>query len=136
MNKTFHAFCTENGIHTEYSAAYTPEQNGRAERMNRTLIEKARTLLLGVEATEELWVEAVLTAAHLHNLMPVTGKNKTPYELFHGSSPDVSYLRKWGCLAYVKHPKHQTSKFRCTVRAGHVCGVLPSYKGVQSASHG
>jgi transposase InsO family protein len=71
MNKTFHAFCTENGIHTEYSAAYTPEQNGRAERMNRTLIEKARTLLLGVEATEELWVDAVLTAAHLHYLMPV-----------------------------------------------------------------
>jgi hypothetical protein len=75
MNKTFHAFCTENGIHTENSAASTPEQNGRAERMNRTLIEKARTLLLGVEATEELWVDAVLTAAHLHNLMPVKGKN-------------------------------------------------------------
>jgi hypothetical protein len=46
--------------------------------MNRTLIEKARTLLLGVEATAELWVDAVLKAAHLHNLMPVTGKNKTP----------------------------------------------------------
>jgi transposase InsO family protein len=36
MNKTFHAFCTENGIHTEYSAAYTPEQNGRAENEQNT----------------------------------------------------------------------------------------------------
>jgi hypothetical protein len=129
MNKTFHAFCAENGIHTEYSAAYTPEQNGRAERMNRTVIEKARTLLLGVEADEELWVEAVLTAVHLHNLMPVAGKNKTPFELFHGSSPDVSYLRKWGCLAYVKHPKHQTSKFGAQSEPGMFVGYCPHTKG-------
>jgi transposase InsO family protein len=129
LNKTFLAFCAENGIHTEYSAAYTPEQNGRAERMNRTLIEKARTLLLGVEATEELWVDAVLTAVHLHNLMPVTGKTKTPYELFHGSAPDVSYLRKWGCLAYVKHPKHQTSEFGAQSEPGMFVGYCPHTKG-------
>jgi hypothetical protein len=129
LNKTFLTFCAENGIHTEYSAAYTPEQNGRAERMNRTLIEKARTLLLGVEATEELWVDAVLTAVHLHNLMPVTGKTKTPYELFHGSAPDVSYLRKWGCLAYVKHRKHQTSKFGAQSEPGMFVGYCPHTKG-------
>jgi transposase InsO family protein len=129
MNKTFHAFCAENGIHTVYSAAYTPEQNGRAERMNRTIIEKARTLLLGVEADEDLWVEAVLTAVHLHNLMPVAGKSKTPYELFDGSSPDVSYLRKWGCLAYVKHPKHQTSKFGSQSEPGMFVGYCPHTKG-------
>jgi hypothetical protein len=129
MNKTFHAFCAKNGIHTEYSAAYTPEQNGRAERMNRTVIEKARTLLLGVEAYEELWVEAVLTAVDLHNLMPVAGKDKTPFELFHSSSPDVSYLRKWGCLAYVKHPKHQTSKFGAQSEPGMFVGYCPHTKG-------
>jgi hypothetical protein len=97
--------------------------------MNRTLIEKARTLLLGGDATEELWVDAVLTAAHLHNLMPVTGKNKTPYEMFHGSSPDVSYLRKWGCLAYVKHPKHQTSKLGAQSEPGMFVGYCPHTKG-------
>jgi hypothetical protein len=99
------------------------------QRMNRTLIEKARTLLLGVEATEDLWVDAVLTAAHLHNLMPVAGKNKTPYELFHGSAPDVSYLRKWGCLAYVKHPKHQTSKLGAQSEPGMFVGYCPHTKG-------
>jgi hypothetical protein len=129
MNKTFHAFCAENGIHTEYSAAYTPEQNGRAERMNRTVIEKARTLPLGVEADEELGVEAVLTAVHLHNLMPVAGKDKTPFELFYGSSPDVSHLRKWGCLAYVKHPKHQTSKFGAQSEPGMFVGYCPHTQG-------
>jgi transposase InsO family protein len=62
LNKTFHGHCAENGIHTEMSAAYTPQQNGTAERMNRTIKEKARTLLLGVEADEGLWNEAVRSA--------------------------------------------------------------------------
>jgi hypothetical protein len=74
-------------------------------------------------------VDAVLTAAHLHNLMPVAGKNKTPYELFHGSAPDVSYLRKWGCLAYVKHPKHQTSKLGAQSEPGMFVGYCPHTKG-------
>ena len=84
------------------SAAYTPQQNGTAERMNRTIKEKARTLLLGVDADEGLWDEAVKSAAYLHNVMPTSGKDRTPYELFHGVAPDVSGLKKWGCLAYVK----------------------------------
>ena len=75
LNKTFRGYCGEKGIHTELSAAYTPQQNGVAERMNRTIKEKARTLLLGVEADQSLWTEATVTAAHLHNLMPVTSYN-------------------------------------------------------------
>lgn len=129
MNKTFHGFCAENGIHTEYSAAYTPEQNGVAERMNRTVLMKARTLLLGVQADESLWVDAVLTAAHLHNVMPVTDKEKTPFESFYGSVPDVSYLRKWGCLAYVKHPKHQVNKLGPQSEPGMFVGYCPHTKG-------
>jgi hypothetical protein len=129
MNCHFMHFVLRMVFIPEYSAAYTPEQNGRAERMNRTVIEKARTLLLGVEADEELWVEAVLTAVHLHNLMPVAGKNKIHFELFHGPSPDVSYLRKWECLAYVKHPKHQTSKFCSQSEPGMFVGYCPHTKG-------
>jgi len=109
LNRTFHSFCAEEGIHTELSAAYTPQQNGVAERMNRTLKEKARTLLLGVEADEGMWVEAIQTAAYLHNIMPVAGQEKTPFEVFHGKKPHVGHLRKWGCLAYVKLEKHMTT---------------------------
>lgn len=129
LNKTFHGFCTENGIHTETSAAYTPQQNGVAERMNRTLKEKARTLLLGVQADESLWVDAMLTAAYLHNVMPVSGQEKTPFEMFTGSVPDLSHLRKWGCLAYVKHAKHQVSSLGAQSEAGMFVGYCPHTKG-------
>jgi hypothetical protein len=90
------------------TAAYTPQQNGVAERANRTIKEKVRTLLLGVNADNALWNEAAQTAAYSHNVTPVAGKDKTPYEEFHGHKPDLSGLRKWGCLAYVKQEKHQT----------------------------
>jgi transposase InsO family protein len=129
LNKTFQGYCAENGIHTEMSAVYTPQQNGVAERMNRTLKEKARTLLLGVEADESLWVEAICTAAYLHNMTPGSGRDKTPHELLYGTKPDLSHLRKWGCLAYVKHAKHQVSTIGAQSEAGMFVGYCPHTKG-------
>lgn len=105
LNKTFHGYCAKNGIRTEISAAYTPQQNGTSERMNWTIKEKARTLLLGLNADQCLWNEAVKTAAHLHNILSTSGKPKIPYETFTGRIPDVSGVRRWGCLAYVKREK-------------------------------
>ena len=90
--------------------------------MNRTLKEKARTLLLGVNADEQLWDEAIQTAAYLHNVLPVTGKDVTPYEAFFGRKPNVSHLRKWGCLAYVKLEKHMTSTLGPQSMAGMFVG--------------
>ncbi len=129
LNKTFHGYCAANGVHTEMSAAYTPQQNGVAERANRTLKEKARTLLLGVNADMSLWNEAVQTAAYLHNVTPVAGKNKTPFEEFHGHKPDLSRLRKWGCLAYVKREKHQTHPMGAQSVAGMFVGYDQQSKG-------
>jgi len=129
LNKTFHGHCTQNGIHTEMSAAYTPQQNGVAERANRTIKEKVRTLLLGVNADTALWNEAAQTAAYLHNVTPVAGKSKTPYEEFHGHKPDLSGLRKWGCLAYVKQEKHQTHPMGAQSVAGMFVGYDRHSKG-------
>lgn len=123
LNKTFHGYCSEKGIHTEMSAAYTPQQNGTAERMNRTIKEKARTLLLGVNADTCLWDEAVKAAAYLHNVMPISDKTRTPLEAFSGAVPNLSGLRKWGCLAYVKREKHQTH----TLGAQSVVGMFVGY---------
>ncbi len=69
-----------------------------------TLKEKARTLLNVVDADEKLWVEAINTAAVLHNVTPTRGNKRTPFELFYGRRPSVAANRKWGCLAYVKPP--------------------------------
>ncbi len=129
LNKTFHGYCANNGVHTEMSAAYTPQQNGVAERANRTIKEKVRTLLLGVNADNSLWNEAARTAAYLHNVTPVAGKTKTPFEEFHGYKPDVSGLRKWGCLAYVKQEKHQTHPMGAQSVAGMFVGYDRQSKG-------
>lgn len=94
LNKILHGYCAEHGIHTEMSAAYTSQQNRTAERMNRTVKEKATTLLLGVNADESLWNEAIRTAEHLHNVLPTLGKTKSPYEAFTGRVPDVTGLRR------------------------------------------
>jgi hypothetical protein len=84
---------------------------------------------LGVQADESLWVDAMLTAAYLHNVMPVSGQEKTPFEMFTGSVPDLSHLRKWGCLAYVKHAKHQVSSLGAQSEAGMFVGYCPHTKG-------
>ncbi|GJZ91178.1 putative ribonuclease H-like domain-containing protein [Tanacetum coccineum] len=73
-NKVMDDFCREKGIKREYSVARTPQQNGVAERRNRTLIEAARTMVLVVKP-----------------------HNKTPYELFKGFKPALSFMRPFGC---------------------------------------
>ncbi|GJV96851.1 putative ribonuclease H-like domain-containing protein [Tanacetum coccineum] len=82
-NKVMDDFCREKGIRREYSVARTPQQNGVAERRNRTLIEAARTMLADSKLPTTFWAEAVSTACYVHNrVLVVKPHNKTPYELF------------------------------------------------------
>ncbi|GJS78048.1 putative ribonuclease H-like domain-containing protein [Tanacetum coccineum] len=75
----------EKGIKREYSVARTPQQNGVAERKNRTLIEAARTMLADSKLPTTFWAEAVSTACYVQNrVLIVKPHNKTPYELFRG----------------------------------------------------
>ncbi|GJS87958.1 retrovirus-related pol polyprotein from transposon TNT 1-94 [Tanacetum coccineum] len=85
------------GIKREYSNARTPQQNGVAERKNRTLIEAARTMLADSFLPNTFWAEAVSTACYVLNRVLVTKpQNKTPYELITGKGPnwlfDLDYL--------------------------------------------
>nr|GFB05742.1 hypothetical protein [Tanacetum cinerariifolium] len=78
-------FCGLKGIKREFSVPRTPQQNGIAERKNKTLIEAARTLLADSLISIPFWVEAVNTACYVQNKVLVTKPlNKTPYELLHG----------------------------------------------------
>ncbi|GJY82730.1 putative ribonuclease H-like domain-containing protein [Tanacetum coccineum] len=91
-------FCGNKGIKQEYSTARTPQQNGVAERMNRTLIEAARTMLADSLLPTTFWAEAVSTACYIFNRVRVTKpQNKTPYELLFGHKPIISYIRPFGC---------------------------------------
>ncbi|GKB93556.1 ribonuclease H-like domain-containing protein [Tanacetum coccineum] len=97
-NRNMLEFCGNKGIKQEYSTARTPQQNGVAERMKRTLIEAARTMLVYSLLPTTFWAEAVSTACYIFNRVRVTKpQNKTPYELLFGHKPIISYIRPFGC---------------------------------------
>ena len=92
----FENFLTNNGIIHQKTNPYTPQQNGMSERMNRTLVEKARCLLFDAGLQKCFWAEAINTAVYLRNRSAVAGHKKTPYEIWTQKQPDVSHLRIFG----------------------------------------
>ncbi|GJX93631.1 ribonuclease H-like domain-containing protein [Tanacetum coccineum] len=94
MNKLF---CEMKGIKREFSVAKTLQQNGVAERKNMTLIEAARTMLADSKLPTTFWAEAVNTACYVQNrVLAIKPHNKTPYELFLGQKPALSFMRPFG----------------------------------------
>jgi hypothetical protein len=94
------------GIQMECTVPYTPEQNGVAERLNRTIVEKARCMLLSSNLPKSFWTEAVTTAAFLINRSPpVALENCTPAEKWFGFKPNLKKVRIFGCLVYQHIPK-------------------------------
>nr|GFB97607.1 putative ribonuclease H-like domain-containing protein [Tanacetum cinerariifolium] len=97
-NADLNQFCGLKGIKREFSVSRTPQQNGIAERKNRTLIEAARTLLADSLLPIPFWAEEVNTACYVQNRVLVTKPhNKTPYELLHGRLPSIGFMRPFGC---------------------------------------
>jgi hypothetical protein len=94
----------QEGIRTEFSVSHTPQQNGLAERVNRTIFSLARALLLQASLPARFWSLAVRAAAYIQNRVLRSGSTKTPEELWTGRTPDVAHLRVWGCLAYGLDP--------------------------------
>lgn len=111
-NNELNDFLRSNGILHQLSAPYTPQQNGLAERMNRTLVEKARCMLFESNMDQSFWAEAISTAAFIVNRSPCSGLDKkTPKEAWSGKKPNLNFLRVFGCKAMVFVPKQKRSKF-------------------------
>ena len=94
----------------DFTIPYTPQLNGKAERMNRTLMDKARALIFDCDMEKEMWGEAVQTAAYLINRSPTTALNKTPAEMWYKRKPDISKLESFGITAFAKN-LHKVKKF-------------------------
>ncbi|GJV54166.1 hypothetical protein Tco_1449907 [Tanacetum coccineum] len=111
-NKEMDDFCSRKGIKREFSNARTPQQNGVAERRNRTLIEAARTMLADAKLPVTFWAEAVNTACYVQNRVLVTKPlNKTPYELFNGRAPAIGFLRPFRCHVMILNTLDHLGKF-------------------------
>lgn len=112
VNNNFDTYLKQHGIVRQLTVPYTPQQNGVAERFNRTLVEMARSMLVASNLDESLWAEAVNTAAYLRNRAPTRAlDNSTPYEVWFNRKPVVKHLKIFGSTAIALNKKHH-HKFR------------------------
>ncbi|GJT63161.1 putative ribonuclease H-like domain-containing protein [Tanacetum coccineum] len=111
-NSVMNQFCEMKGIKREFSVARTPQQNGVAERRNRTLIEAARTMLVDSKLPTTFWAEAVNTACYvLNRVLVIKPHNKTPYELIRGRTPLIDFMKPFGCPVTILNTRDHLGKF-------------------------
>jgi hypothetical protein len=109
--------------------AHTPQHNGIAERMNRTVMEATRSMLQHAGAPSVLWGEAVMAAILVHNRVTVrTGMNQTPDQLWqpHPDKPSVKHFRVWGCDAWRHVPDSERAKLDSKAESGIFVGYEES----------
>ncbi|GKA53712.1 ribonuclease H-like domain-containing protein [Tanacetum coccineum] len=100
-NNTLHELFATNGIQFRFSCPRTSQQNGKSERMIRTINNVVRSLLFQARLPPEYWVEALLTAAYLLNILPSTSiNNDIPYTKLFNKPTSYNHLRTFGCLCY------------------------------------
>ena len=120
----FKAYLDEQGIQLYTSVPHSPQMNGIAERMNRTIVEGARAMLLEAKLPKRYWTLAFRTMAYLRNRSPTrANEGKTPYEVFYGEVPDISNLRPFGCQVSVHTAK--TQKLDARSWRGYMVGYEP-----------
>nr|GFA62450.1 retrotransposon protein, putative, Ty1-copia subclass [Tanacetum cinerariifolium] len=92
----------DHGIIAHRTPPYTPQHNGVSERRNRTILDMVRSMMSQTTLPKSFWDYALETAARILIMVPTKKVEKTPYEVWHGKAPKLSYLKVWGCEALVK----------------------------------
>ncbi|GMJ02182.1 hypothetical protein HRI_003887400 [Hibiscus trionum] len=111
MSREFDSFCEEMGIHRQLTASYTPQQNGVAERKNRSLVEMAKSMLKAKCLPKSFWAEAIHTATYVLNRSPTSALiHQTPFEAFHERKPKVTHFKIFGSVVHVLIPSQKRSK--------------------------
>ncbi len=106
----FNKFCDEMGMERQLTVAYSPQQNGVAERKNRTIVEMAKCMMFEKGMPLEFWAETVNTAVYVLNRSPTKALDKkTPFEAYSGRKPGLKHLKVFGsvCYAHVPNPQRQ-----------------------------
>lgn len=112
VSTEFEQYLKSQGIHHELTVRYSPQQNGVAERYNRTICELARALIIDSEFPKSFWAEAISTAVYVRNRAPTNAHKEatTPYQKWYHCKPDISNLRVFGSLAYSHVPDQLRQK--------------------------
>lgn len=109
INNRFKVYLNKYGIIHRKTPIYTKEPNGLIERINLTLLNKVRAMLIYSKAPLYLWGEAILAACYIYNRTPHSSINfKTPYEIYWGSKPNINNIKIWGSIVYYNTNKQLT----------------------------
>ncbi|CAI7905238.1 unnamed protein product [Closterium sp. NIES-54] len=127
----FEVVLKKKGIQHQLTVPYNPQQNGVAERFNRTLQEGARTLLGRAGLPDPFWVTALRQVALVKNrvLATVGDKQRVPYTNWYGSALAVNMLRAYGCMVVFHVPKEKRGKLEASGRWGVHLGLAKDHKG-------
>ena len=111
VNKDLIGWCHNKGIELQTTAPHTPEQNGVAERWNRTVLELSRAMLISRDMPSELWPEAMNYATYIRNRAYTRAiPDMTPYQKWTGDKPDISHIQEFGRIVWVMDEQINPSK--------------------------
>ncbi|XP_073811912.1 uncharacterized protein [Musca autumnalis] len=127
--KRLQDYLKSEGIQVQFTTPYSPQQNGKAERKNRTLVEMGRCLLIDADLPKSFWGEAVSTANYIQNRVLTRATKTTPYELWYGKKPDISNLHIFGSKCFVHIPSEKRQKLDSTANKMIFLGYDANSKG-------
>ena len=102
MSYEFGLHLKQCGIVSQLAPPGTPQRNGVSERHNRTLLDMVQSMMSLTDLPPLFWGYELETAAFTLNRAPYKSVETTPYELWFGKKPKLSFLEVWGCDAYMK----------------------------------
>ena len=125
-------FMEESGIEHQTSMPDSPQQNGRAERFQQTILNKVESMRHMAGLSSGFWSYAVRTAIHVYNVTPIAKDGfKTPKKMWNGLTPDISHLHIFGCSAYVTINKKKRRKLDPKSQEMTFISYEPGSKGYQ-----
>ncbi|GKE33707.1 retrovirus-related pol polyprotein from transposon TNT 1-94 [Tanacetum coccineum] len=132
-NQVLQEYFNSVNISYQASSVRTPQQNGVVERINRTLVEDARTMLIFSRAPLFLWAEAIATTCYTQNRSIIHGRfDKTPYELINGRKPYISFLHVFRALCYPKNDHEDIGKLSAKAMVFEQSSLKPGLQSMTS----
>ena len=110
-SQEFNNFYNENGIRRQLTTSFTPQQNGVAERKNRTIMNMVRSMFSEKKIPITFWLETINWNVHVLNRSPTFAvKNQTPEEAWSGVKPLVEHFKVFGCVSHMHVPDSRRIK--------------------------
>lgn len=130
LDNKLQSFLKDQGTISQRSCPYTSQQNGRAERKHRHILDYVCSLLVSSSCPERFWGEAALTVAYVINRLPsAVIQNQSPYERLYGMTPSYDLLKIFGCACFVLLPSHEHIKLEPRARLCCFLGYVIEHKG-------